>query len=213
MGSVLPPRGPNANRRETVWGPRALFNRISKTLQTFIDLPEEMLVRIVVYVLASWFPESLAVAPLLWITGPSTSGKTTLLRLLHCLCRRPILVTDVTPAALYSLPAHLKTLLIDECDLGSSGADQHLLRLIRAGSTPGIHVPRNGQIYDLFCSKAVASRLWPDDGAVASRAVFIAMLPTRRALPALDLQLIRDEVDALLSRQSCSIFGCGIFIW
>ena len=175
-----------------------LFNRISEMLRTFIDLPEEMVVRVVVYILATWFPESLAVAPLLWITGAPTSGKTTLLRLLHSLCRRPILVTDVRPAALYSLPVFLKpTLLIDECDLGSSGADQHLLRLIRAGSTPGIHVPRNGHIYDLFCSKAVAARLLPDDGAVASRSVSIPMLPTGRSLPAFDPQLISDEVDNL----------------
>jgi len=176
---------------------RMLFSRISEILRAFVDLPEEMLVRVVVYILATWFPESLEVAPLLWITGPPTSGKTTLLRLLHCLCRRPILVTDVRPAALYSLPALKATLLIDEFDLGSSGADQHLLRLIRAGSTPGIHVPRNGQVHDLFCPKAVASPLWPDDGAVASRAIFIAMLPTRRSLPAFDPRLVRDEVDAL----------------
>jgi hypothetical protein len=175
-----------------------LFNRISEIFQTFIDLPEEMLVRVGAYVLATWFPESLPVAPLLWITGPSTSGKTTLLRLLHCLCRRPILVTDVTPAVLYSWPALLKpTLLIDECELGNSGADQHVIRLIRAGTTRGVHVARKGEVFDLFCPKAVASRTWPDDGAVASRAVFIAMLPTRRILPAFDPQLIADEIDAL----------------
>jgi len=177
---------------------RVLFNRVSEILRTFINLPEEMHVPIVVYVLATWFPESLAVAPLLWITGPPTSVKTTLLRLLHCLCRRPILVTDLTPAALYSLPALLKpTLLIDECELGNSAADQHLIRLIRAGSTRGVHVPRQGDVFDPFCPKAVASRTWPDDAAVASRAVFIAMLPTRRSLPAFDPQLIGDEVDAL----------------
>jgi len=105
-------------------GPRALFNRISEILRAFIDLPDEILVRVVVYVLATWFPESQAVAPLLWITGPPASGKTTLLRLLNCLCRRPLLVTDIRPAALYSLPALLKpTLLIDECEFGRSGPD------------------------------------------------------------------------------------------
>lgn len=178
--------------------PRLMFNRISKLLRTFIDLPDEMLVRVVAHVLATWFPEQLTVAPLLWITGPPTSGKTTLLRLLHCLCRRPILVTDVTPAALYSLPALLRpTMLIDECELGNSGADQHVIRLIRAGSTRGVHVARKGEVFDLFCPKAVASRTWPDDAAVASRAVFVAMPPTRRILPAFDPQLIADEVDAL----------------
>jgi hypothetical protein len=188
MPTAVMPSGP----------PRLIFNRISEVLRTFVDLPDEMLVRVVAYVLATWFPESLTVAPLLWITGPSTSGKTTLLRLLHCLCRRAILVTDVTPAALYSLPALLKpTLLIDECELGNTGADQHVIRLIRAGSTRGVYVARRDEVFDPFCLKAVASRTWPDDGAVASRAVFIAMLPTRRILPAFDPQLIADEVDAL----------------
>jgi hypothetical protein len=78
---------------------RHMFNRLAEILHTFVELPDELLVRVAAYVLATWFPESLAVAPLLWITGPPTSGKTMLLRLLHCLCRRAILVTDVTPAA------------------------------------------------------------------------------------------------------------------
>jgi len=58
-------------------------------------------------------------------------------------------------------------------------------------------VPRNGQIYDLFCSKVVASRLWPEDEAATSRAVFIPMLPTRCSLPAFDPQVIGDELDDL----------------
>jgi hypothetical protein len=138
------------------------------------------------------------VAPLLWITGPPASGKTTMLALLHCVCRRPLLLTDVTPAAMYSLPDTLRpTLLIDECELGTGRADRRLTQLIRAGSTPGFCVPRNGHLFRLFCPKAVVARMWPDDDAVASRAIFVTMLPSGRAMPALDNELLKDEIDAV----------------
>lgn len=176
------------------------FYRIADLVQEFLDLPEHMLARVASFALSTWFPECLNVAPLLWITGPPMSGKTTLLTLLHCLCRRPVLLTDMTPAGLYSLQDALKpTLLIDEGELSKGDSDQRVMRLLRAGSTRGIQVIRRQQVFDCFGPKAIAARMWPDDEALATRAVFVTMLPTRRSLPAFNPHLIRDRIDDLQS--------------
>ena len=66
------------------------------------------------FVLASWFVDCLQVAPVLDLIGPEYEVNT-VLRLLGCLCRRPILLGDVDVAALATLPAEFgATLLISQ---------------------------------------------------------------------------------------------------
>jgi hypothetical protein len=81
----------------------------------------------------------------------------------------------------------MPTLLIDEFEPGSRGQHRDLLRFLRSGSTQGGSVYRAGKPYPTFCAKVISSRPGPTDGALASRAVFISMLPTHRSLPELDL--------------------------
>ena len=71
-------------------------------------------------------------------------------------------------------------------DSGSRGENRDLLRSLRSGSTQGGSVYRTGKPYSTFCAKVISSRQGPTDGALASRAVFISMLPTHRSLPELD---------------------------
>jgi hypothetical protein len=180
---------------------RHMFDRIADLLKEFLDLPERTLALIATFILSTWFPEFLTTAPILWITGPPMSGKTTLLTLLNCLCRRPILLTDVTPAAFYALRDALRpTLLVDESELSNSTSDRRIMSLIRAGSTRGVHVVRHQRIFDCFGPIAIAARLRPQDEALASRAVFVTMLPARRSLRPFNPELLRDRIDDLQSQ-------------
>jgi len=126
--------------------PRELFSELVATIREYVDLPDHDLQVICAFVLCSWFPDRLQIAPYLWLVGPLSSGKTTILKLLHALCRRAFLVGDLTPASLYQLPNLLSpTLLIDENDLGDSSRSASIRHLLRIGNTPNMPVIRNGR--------------------------------------------------------------------
>jgi hypothetical protein len=179
-----------------------VFHELEECISTYIDLSRNQLVLVAIFVMASWFQDRLPVAPYLWLTGPPESGKTTLLRLLDCLCRRPVMAGDVTPAALYSLPtALIPTLLLDEFEVGRGGRSRDQVRFLRMGSTRGGRAARGSKLYETFCAKVIASRERPPDAALASRAIFVSMLPTSQVLPTLDdaaLNKIAGKFQALM---------------
>ncbi len=180
---------------------RDMLEQISEIIFVYVDLPEDSLFLASAFVVSGWFPELLVVAPYIWVAGAFGTGKTTVLKLFHCLCRRAILVSDVTPAALYLLPSLLKpTLLIDEGEFGNAKTSRELHRLLRAGNTAGTPAVRGGVLYDLFCPKVVASRQPPPDAALGSRAILLPMLPTQRDLPALDAQAMQKIAESFQPR-------------
>jgi hypothetical protein len=167
--------------------PNQLLSQIAATLRLHVDLPDQDVYLISRFVLSTWIPERLLVAPYLWLAGPLGSGKTTLLKLLQALCRRAFLVSDLKPAALYQLPGLLEpTLLIDESDLSDSEMSCEFQRLLRIGNTRGATVVRNGRAYDCYFIKVLSSREPPSDAALASRVILIGMSPTSRQISPLD---------------------------
>src|SRR2546426_12791893 len=63
--------------------------------------------------ISSWFADCVPTAPGLAIYGPVQGQGIDLLRLLRCFCRRPLMLADITPAGLRSLPMYFHpTLLI-----------------------------------------------------------------------------------------------------
>src|SRR6266853_3549539 len=65
--------------------PRELLAELVATIGEYVDLPDNVLHVIAALVLCSWLPDRLQVAPYLWLVGPLSSGKTTILKLLQCL--------------------------------------------------------------------------------------------------------------------------------
>lgn len=164
-----------------------LLQGTQKCISTYVDLEPQYMRLVSNFVLYTWFADRLTVAPYLWVTGPCSAGKTKLLRLMHCLCRRAVLVSDISPASLYLLPnAITPTLLIDEFEPGTGGRNRQLEHFLRCGSTQDGRAIRGGKLYDTFCPKVISSRVPTADGALASRAVFISMMPTSRFLPDLE---------------------------
>jgi hypothetical protein len=142
-----------------------LLQETQKCISTYVDLQPQYMRLVSNFVLYTWLADRLTVAPYLWITGPCSAGKTKLLRLMHCLCRRAVLVSDISPASFYLLPnAITPTLLIDEFEPGKGGRSRELEPYLRCGSTQDGRAMRGGKLYDTFCPKVISSRIATADG-------------------------------------------------
>lgn len=178
--------------------PRWLLNEVEQVVRQHVDLDDPDYNLVAHFSLYTWFSDVGNVAPYLWLVGPYQGGKTTLLRLLSALCRRAILVADMTPAALYRVCDSVRpTLLLDELDLDGTIRSRETGRLLRSGSSRGGRVLRKDKAYDLFGPKVIVSRQEPSDAALASRALIVAMRPSDRDRPPLDEALL-DEIAARL---------------
>lgn len=93
-------------------------------------------IRVSLWIVSSWLIDNLSVAPILVISAPEKGcGKSTLLDLVSRLVRRPIVASNISPAALYRVIDQIRpTLLIDEAD--SFLQDNEALRgIINSGHT------------------------------------------------------------------------------
>jgi hypothetical protein len=117
-------------------GLQNLMADVGYFLLVCLDVEHSVWLLMIAYVLSSWFPEMLPVAPYLALVGPPGSGKTTAMRILSLLCRRSLLTSDITSAAFYEV-SHLMgpTILIDETI--TAGHSRSLLHLLRNSNSPG----------------------------------------------------------------------------
>jgi hypothetical protein len=160
-----------------------MFLQLMEQIEMCVDVSKEHSFLIAAFIVSTWFADRLSIVPYLAVCGPLDSGRTKLLRLLHCLCRRAIHVGDVTPVSLYRLSAQvLPTWLIDEPDF----SNRHFQRLLRGGNQRGSHVLSNGKAFENFGPKVIASRTPLDDTLLASNTVHIVMAPSSRDLITLD---------------------------
>jgi hypothetical protein len=159
--------------------PLDLIAQMVKLLAACLDLPPLDIILLAFFALSTWFPEKLPVAPYLALVGLPRSGKTTALRVLSMLCRRPLLVTDVTAAALYrAYDGGTPTVLIDETRTASD--ERALFHLLRSGSTPGFLALRGSRTYNCFGPKVITWTELPNDDALNSRCIFISLQETDR---------------------------------
>jgi hypothetical protein len=178
--------------------PRALLGEIDDVLCTYLDLSISDRKLVAHFGLYTWLSDLPGAAPYLWIVGPYSCGKSTLLRLLGAICRRSILAGEISPAALHTVSTSLRpTLLLDEFEMGRDARSRGLQRLLRSGSSQGQSVLRCHGAYDLFGPKAIASRQMSGDTALASRALLVTMRPTTRDLAALDPDVLEEIADRL----------------
>jgi len=165
-----------------------LFMLMMDYIETYVDITSEYSSLVAAFILCTWFADRLSVAPYLSICGPPESGKSTLLRLLHCLCRRAIHASAITAASLYRFAAQVRpTLLIDEADFGTDRTSRDFQRLLRGGNRQGSRVLCTGKAFENFGPKVIASRVPLGDAPLVSRNINIVMTPSDRDLPFLDL--------------------------
>lgn len=178
--------------------PQALLGEIRRFFQHYLEIGEAESKIGAYFALSTWLNDLCTVAPYLWIVGPHSGGKTTLLLALGAICRRPVLLGDITPASIYSLCTRLRpTLLLDEFEPGSDARSRDLQRLLRTGTTQGQKVFRGPKAYDVFGPKAIASRQVSPDAALLSRALVVAMKPTLKGFPTLDSAVLEQTAARL----------------
>jgi hypothetical protein len=176
---------------------RELFTAVCKVITRFNDLAERFVLQVGYFTLGTWLVDRVPVAPFLSIVAPPTAPSLPLLQLLALLCRRSLLLGEVSPAGFCTLPVHLRpTLLVDAVELGAP-----VQRLLRASNSQGAYVPRGGKALDLYCPKVVCSQEPLDDPSLIGLALQIALAPTSQRLPVLDGQVsaqVAEEFQAKL---------------
>ncbi len=161
-------------------GLEELNYNVASFFNSCLDVDLRWRVLMTAFVVSSWFPEKLPVAPYLALLGPPGSGKTTAMRILALLCRRGLLTSDITSAAFYDVCDRLSpTLLIDETI--TAGHRRTLLHLLRSSSSPGFVNLRKDKAQLAYGPKVLAWIELPNDAALNSRCIIIPMHKTSRA--------------------------------
>jgi len=133
------------------------------------------------FVLYSWLADRLSPAVYLSIVGLPQSGKSTLLELLSAICRQPLFVTDISPAAVYqACHQFTPTLLIDEVEWHSSKGSGSLRQLLRAGTGRYSQSLRVRGSASSFGPKVFSSLEPSPDPALNSRCLQFIMTETQK---------------------------------
>jgi hypothetical protein len=160
--------------------PAQLLTDIALLFKRYAGLDDQWARLAAFFPLASWVIEGLSRAPQLRIVGESCLESSQLMRLMGCLCRHPLELTEVDVAGLFSLPVGMNpTLLIRQPQLRGP-----VLRLLNAMSEGGLHV-RQGRLIDFHLPVATFSQSASDiprTGAV----VEIPITPTNQQVPTLE---------------------------
>jgi len=184
---------------------RDLFDGIRKLFIEYTDISEYHARQIAYFNLGSWLADRLLVAPLLLIIAPLGVAKAQLLRLLSILCRRPLMLAEVTPAALSSLASLRPTFLFDEPNMSRRAA-----RLLYAMNNYRHSALGNGRIMDAFSAKVICSREPLRDALLSSQALEITLSPAGRQVPFLEdtvCERIADEFQPKLLQYRLTNLG------
>lgn len=144
--------------------PSDLLTEISDTVRRFIVCQEETAHAVALWVAMTWLMDVIQVAPLAVITAPEKRcGKSQLLFLLAKLVHRPLMASNISPAALFrSIDAWHPTLLVDEAD-SFMKENEELRGLLNCGHTRDSayvvrvvgddHIPK---MFNVWGAKAIA---------------------------------------------------------
>ena len=121
----------------------ALLDEIVSAIQRYVVLPMHAARACACWVLHTFLAEHFLVSPRLCISSPTKGcGKTTLLDVLYRLVSRPLLASNVTPAAVFRVIEKYKPcLLIDEADT-FLGVNDELRGILNSGHRKGGSVLR-----------------------------------------------------------------------
>jgi hypothetical protein len=186
-----------ASKLEEYESVAGLLRSLEDFVSQCIDVSESDRFLLACFALSTWVADFLPVAPYLALTGLPGSGKSTALSVLHSVCYRGLMTSDINPTAIYQAYACLKpTILIDEP--GGGDGTKALLRLLRVGTNRSAVNYRGLGSCSAFGPKAFAWSQIPSDDALASRCINIAMVETsRNDLRRLEYPGVRTIADTL----------------
>ena len=130
-------------------------------------------------VFATWMADYLPVAPFLWIVAPPMTAVEPLLQVVHQLCRRSLVVSDISAARFRFLPADLRpTLIMEVCH-----QSRQVLSLLRASKWHRALIAADGKAVDAFGARIVFAREPLRDPANAGFPLELVLPPTRQYVP------------------------------
>ncbi len=159
-----------------------LFDDICALIKKFTDLSPKLISLAAYSVFASWFSDFTPVPVCVSIVGPHSYQRSNLFRLLSCLYRRPLLLGEISAAAICSLPMELcPALFFERFDFS-----WQLQKVLRASSAPDIYIPWKGRLINTCCAKVLCNDEPLDNEGLGRGTIEIPVSPTRRPLPILD---------------------------
>ena len=152
---------------------------VGSFLKSTYDVAPKWRIATAAFVLGTWLPERLGVAPYLSLVGPPSSGKTCVMRVLNLLCYRSLFVSSTSASALYETSDRLRpTILLDETL--TAGHPREIIHILKTSSTPGAVSLRKDKARLTFGPKVFAWLELPNDAALNSRCLIIPMQKTSR---------------------------------
>ena len=170
-----------------------LLRRISEFFERYAGLPQQESALITAWAAGSWFPDCLSSPPTLLISGPEMDDAIRLFRLLHCVCRRPVILGDLSRTAFLALAPLGATLLINQPDLSPK-----IRALWSTSNYRGVHVFGNSRVNSVASSKAIFVGM---ADAREDEGLHLALPPAHCDLPPLDecqLAAIAEELQPRL---------------
>ena len=166
---------------------RELLTETCRLIANFAGLSEKFASVIGRCAMSSWVITAVRVAPTLVIVGPDEARADQLLAVLHCLCRRALRLTGVTPASFCSLPSGVEfTFIINQPKISDA-----LAQLLRNASRRDEKIPSRGRLLDFFGAQIIRSECPISSGALSVRSIQIPMIPGVNGLPPFDLEVRR----------------------
>jgi hypothetical protein len=170
-----------------------LFVEVRNLIMQYTGLPDD-LGRLLTYcVFASWFSDCTPISICVSIIGPESRQGWHLFRLLSCLFRRALVLSDVNLSGLCSLPTGLfPALFLEQHELSTQSE-----KVLHALNTRGTFIPWKGRLVNLCWPKVIRSERPLSNRALGERAIVIPVEPGWMLLPILDPQTQQDIANRL----------------
>lgn len=165
-----------------------LLKEIKKLIHDYVDVSEDWEEWTAYYVLLSWVYDKLPVCPYLCALGPSSSGKTRLIKSIGEICYKPFTTSgSATASPIFRiLDKYRGTLIVNEFDhIGDFNSE--IITMFNNGFETGFPVIRTEgddrkqvKIFEVYGPKLFSSRRRKSDWAFESRLITIPMTETKR---------------------------------
>ena len=173
-----------------------LFTDVHALLRRHLAQLEPCIAAMVFTIFASWMSPVLPIAPILLIFAPAGSPKNLVLQMLGMLCRRPLRLVGLRRGDIPRLPMPLQpTLLLDEPDLRPE-----MQTMLQSSTHPGTQIISSRGIAEFYGPKIICSRKLPQDTALETDALRIALLPVAGQQPFLDKRAEAEIAEEFQSR-------------
>ena len=175
---------------------REMFDRIRTLIQHHAMLSERQSRLVAYWSMACWFADFLPFMPTLVITGPVLAADA-LLRILQCVCRRPVLLAGISPASLRAITSNdvMPTLLIRTSQLNKA-----MVALLEASNQPGYFVSSGKDVWQFYGAKCIYVTGDGNPQIVGGRSIHVRagrkgselgrLLPTKEAVQDLQNQML-----------------------